>query len=135
VLAGDDGRCPDSLDPSRIHDQEVTVETISLTALGDQLLDTARGASSGRAATTLHGGHDHLLRQTLVALAAGHALDEHDSPPEATVQVLRGRVRLLAGAETCPAGDGEFIVIPAERHALEADADAVVLLTVRTAAR
>jgi quercetin dioxygenase-like cupin family protein len=34
------------------------------------------------------GGREHVLRQTLIALAAGHQLDEHDSPGEATVHVL-----------------------------------------------
>ena len=43
------------------------------------------------------GRHEHALRQTVLALTAGSSLDEHENPGEATVQVLRGRVRLTAG--------------------------------------
>ena len=53
-------------------------------------LKIAREASSGRSAKTVYGGHEHVLRQTLIALAAGHRLDEHDNPGEATVHVLHG---------------------------------------------
>ncbi len=38
-------------------------------------------------ARTVYGGHEHVLRQTLIALAAGHKLDEHENPDEATVHV------------------------------------------------
>ena len=70
------------------------MEKISLTALARQHLATARAASSGRSAHTIYGGHEHVLRQTLLALTAGSSLDEHESPGEATLQVLQGRVRL-----------------------------------------
>ena len=66
----------------------------SLTALAREHLETARAASSGRSAHTVYGGHEHSLRQTLIALTAGSRLDEHDSPGEATLQVLHGRVSL-----------------------------------------
>ena len=46
---------------------------------------------------TVCGGHEHVLRQTLIALRAGSHLDEHASPGEATLQVLHGRVSLVAG--------------------------------------
>ena len=45
----------------------------------------------------MYGGHEHVLRQTLIALTAGQKLDEHENPGEATVHVLHGRVRLGAG--------------------------------------
>ena len=73
------------------------MEKISLTALARQHLESARAASSGRSAHTVYGGHEHVLRQTLIALRAGASLDEHENPGEATVQVLHGRVRLVAG--------------------------------------
>ena len=44
----------------------------SLDRLGDEQLVLARAATSGRAAVTVHGGREHDLRQTLIALAAGH---------------------------------------------------------------
>lgn len=62
----------------------------SLTDLVHEHLELARSASSGRSAHTVYGGHDHHLRQTLIALAADHRLDEHESPGEATLQVQDG---------------------------------------------
>ncbi len=53
---------------------------ISLTALAREHLEVARAASSGRSAHTVYGGHEHSLRQTLIALKAGSALDEHEAP-------------------------------------------------------
>jgi hypothetical protein len=53
-------------------------EKSSLTALAREQLKVALQASSGRSAQTVYGGHEHVLRQTLIALAAGHKLDEHD---------------------------------------------------------
>ncbi|EUA54443.1 hypothetical protein I553_1664 [Mycobacterium xenopi 4042] len=56
------------------------MESISLTDLAAQKLAEARQTNSGRAAHTLHGGHTHELRQTVMALLAGRELSEHDSP-------------------------------------------------------
>ena len=103
---------------------------ISLDDLADRHLDAATVASSGRSAETVYGGSDHVLRQTMIALTAGSALSEHENPGEATLQVLRGRIRLTAGADAAEGGPGELLVIPASRHALEALEASVVLLTV-----
>lgn len=109
------------------------MEKSSLTALARQKLDAARGASSGRAAETVYGGHEHVLRQTLVALTAGQRLDEHENPGESTLQVLQGRVRLEATTTTWEGSPGDLLIIPPARHALEALEDSVVLLTVAKA--
>lgn len=82
------------------------MESTSLTALAQEQLDAARAARSGRAAVTLYGGHEHRLRQTVIALRAG-------------TQVWNGRT-------------GDHLTIPPQRHDLEALSDAAVLLTVAT---
>ena len=106
----------------------------SLTRLAEEQLALAREASSGRSAVTIFGGHEHDMRQTLIALAEGRSLGEHESPGEASLQVLVGTVRLAAGEDTWEGSAGDYLVIPPSRHDLHAGTDAVVLLTVATRA-
>lgn len=106
----------------------------SLTALAEEHLEKARAASSGRSAVTVYGGREHDLRQTLIALSADCVLGEHESPGEATLQVLTGRVRLHASGSQTDAIEGDHLVIPPARHDLQALTDAVFLLTVATRA-
>ncbi|MEU4418273.1 MULTISPECIES: cupin domain-containing protein [Nocardia] len=106
------------------------MEKMSLTALAREQLELAGTASSGRSARTIYGGHEHVLRQTLIALAAGQRLDEHENPGEATVHVLHGRVRLTAGQNSWEGRSGDLLTVPNMRHSLEALDDAAVLLTV-----
>lgn len=110
------------------------MKSSSLTDLVAEHLEKARTASAGRAAVTLHGGQEHDLRQTLIALADGRSLGEHKAPGEATLQVLRGRVRLTSGEESWEGAEGDHLVIPQARHDLTALSDAAVLLTVATRA-
>lgn len=108
----------------------VNVKKMSLTALARAQLDLAKRASSGRSATTVFGGHEHTLRQTLIAIDAGRKLDEHSNPGEATVHVLRGRVVLAAGGVSWEGTNGDLLIVPEAPHSLEALEDSVVLLTV-----
>ncbi|EFE67693.1 MULTISPECIES: cupin domain-containing protein [Streptomyces] len=106
------------------------MQKLSLDALAREHLERAAAASSGRSAATVHGGHEHVLRQTLLALTTGTSLAEHENPGEATLQVLRGRVRLTSGDTSWEGRTGDLIAIPPARHALEALEDSAVLLTV-----
>jgi quercetin dioxygenase-like cupin family protein len=92
------------------------MEKISLTALAHRHLQAAREEPSGRSAHTVYGGHEHVLRQTLIALAAGRSLDKHENPGEATLLVLHGRVRLSWIDASWDAMPGDQLVIPDARH-------------------
>ncbi len=111
-------------------DEEAETFTIDLTTAGEVLLDDARASAAGRSARSLHAGQDDALQQTLMALTAGRSLGEHASPGAATLQVLRGRVRLTGGSTDLVLAAGEVAAIPPQRHGLDAEEDAVVLLTV-----
>ncbi|MGA9309122.1 MAG: cupin domain-containing protein [Pseudonocardiaceae bacterium] len=106
------------------------MEKFSLTALVRQQLDLAQNSSSGRSAHTVYGGHEHVLRQTLIALVAGQKLDDHENPGEATVHVLHGHVVLRTGDTSWHGSSGDLLIVPDSRHSLEATESAAVLLTV-----
>lgn len=102
----------------------------SLDAITREHLETAKNSTTQRSATTVYGGHEQALRQTVVALAAGAALAEHESPGEATLIVLHGRVRLVAGEDSWEGRSGDLLILPPARHSLEALEHSAVLLTV-----
>lgn len=106
------------------------MQKLSLDAVAREHLEAARRSTGGRAAETVYGGHEKTLRQTVVAMTEGAQLSEHESPGEATLVVLHGRVRLHAGDTTWEGRNGDLLVIPADRHSLEALEDSAVLLTV-----
>jgi quercetin dioxygenase-like cupin family protein len=107
-----------------------TMQKSSLTATARQQLRAAQTAASGRSSHTVYGGHERVLRQTVIALLAGQALGEHENPGEATVQVLHGRVRMDAGQDSWEGSPGDLLVVPDARHTLTAFVDSAVLLTV-----
>lgn len=104
---------------------------IDLLALAERHLALARDDQHGRSAELV--AHDGELRQTLIALTAGSRLGEHNSPAAATLQVLRGSVRVedASGVQAEPS-EGQLWVLTHERHAVVAPEDAVFLLTTVT---
>ncbi len=98
-----------------------------LNSLSDRLLAEAAEHPRGRAAHLIISGDR--MRVTAMALQAGQALGEHESPPAATLQVLSGEVVLHAEGEATPLRAGEIAPIPQARHDLAATTDAVVVLT------
>ena len=105
------------------------MQKLSLDATAREQLGIARGTAAERSSTTVFGGHEHALRQTVVALAAGASLGEHENPGEATLYVLTGRVRLAVSADSWEARTGDFLIIPDARHTLAALEDSAVLLS------
>lgn len=109
---------------------EEEMAAFALETLAQEQLEKAAESRAGRSVTTVYGGREQLLRQLLVALTAGATLSEHENPGDATLVVIRGRVRLHAGDRSRDGSPGELVVIPRERHSLEALDDAAVLLTI-----
>ena len=106
------------------------MQKTSLIALARHELGHAMDSSNGRSAKTVVGGHERQLRQTVMALRAGEGLADHESPGEATVQVLTGRVLLRAGEVSWNGSVGDLLTIPDGLHSLEAVEDSVILFTV-----
>lgn len=106
------------------------MQKLSVDARARELLAQAASAPGGRAAQTVMGGHERILRQTVIAMTQDSALSEHANPGEGTVYVLRGRVRLTAGKQAWEGRDGDLLIIPDAPHSLLALQDSAVLLTV-----
>ena len=107
---------------------------VDVHALAGELLQKASAESAGRAARTLPHPVDG-LRQTLIALREGAVMDEHESPGAASLMVIRGRVRVVAGPDELEIGPHQIAPVPHRRHSLRAEEQSVVLLTVALPAR
>ncbi len=105
------------------------MQKVSLEALARQQIEQATAAGRN-AADTVVGGHEKVLRQTVIGMVAGSELGEHENPGEATLYVLRGSVRLIAGDQQWDGRTGDLLMIPDSRHSLLALTDAALLLTV-----
>ncbi len=105
------------------------MQKVSIEALARQQMQ--RAAADGRhAADTVVGGHERVLRQTVIGMVAGSELGEHENPGEASIYVVKGSVRLVAGDQQWDARAGDLLLVPDARHSLLALDDAAVLLTV-----
>ena len=106
------------------------MDLMSLTDLAEEHLEVARASTAGRSSITITGGREFSLRQNLMVLLQGRTLSEHESPSEATLHVMRGSVRVASATGSWVLDAGDYVVIPHERHDVEALADTVMLLTV-----
>ena len=93
------------------------MQKVSIEALARQQLSQA--ATNGRnAADTVVGGHEKVLRRTVIGMLSGAEMGEHENPGEATLYVLKGSVRLIAGDEEWDARTGDLLLLPDARHSL-----------------
>ena len=106
------------------------MQKLSLEALARELAGQATAAGGGRASRTVIGGHEKVLRQTVIAIVKDATLTEHANPGEASVYVLQGRVVLTASGQGWEGREGDLLIVPDAPHSLQALQDSVVLLTV-----
>ena len=105
------------------------MQKVSIEALTRQQMQLAT-ANNRNAADTVVGGHEKVLRQTVIGMVAGAEMGEHENPGEATVYVIKGSVRMSSGDEQWDARAGDLLKVPDARHSLVALADSALLLTV-----
>lgn len=102
----------------------------NLQAKARELALRAAASTSGRAADTIVGGHEKQLRQTVVALREGTEMAEHESPGEATLLVISGRLWLVAEGTRWSGREWSHLVMPDAPRSIEAETDTVFMLTV-----
>jgi quercetin dioxygenase-like cupin family protein len=102
----------------------------SVQATARELARKASQSKSGRAADTVFGGHEKRMRQTVIALREGAELAEHQSPGEATLLVISGRLRLVVGETSWSGREWDHLIIPDAPHSVQAETDTAFLLTV-----
>lgn len=107
-----------------------SMKKFSLTAIARTQLREAGEVANGRAASTVFGGHEHTLRQTVIGLKAGTQLQEHLNPGEATLLILQGRVTVSSNGQQWEGRNQDLIALPDGRLQISANEDSSVLLTV-----
>lgn len=105
---------------------------------GDVVIVELSGGAEGpppggrRARTLIKNG---LIRATLVTVAAGAEIPEHQADGPITVQPLQGRLQFSAAGETHDIGPGQLLSLGAEvRHSVASASGATFLLTVASVA-
>ena len=106
------------------------MQKISIDALARQQLEAALNSTNGRAADTVFGGHEKVLRQTVIAMKAGVQHSEHLNPGEATLFVLQGCIRLVSGNASWQGKVGDLLIVPDGLYSVDAEEDSVFLFTV-----
>jgi len=110
------------------HESPSTPDMVVLSELADSLIADLRHHPAGRCAKTILSGP--VMRAVVIALKQGAEMAEHDSPPAATLYVIKGKVTLLAGDRDWTVYPGQLVPIPPQRHSVKAHADSAILLTV-----
>lgn len=106
---------------------------MSLAALTHELRTQIADRNRKVLSRTVFGGHEKTLRQTLIVMAEGGQLAEHESPGDSTVHVLSGHVNLYTDTESWQGRTGDLLIIPDARHGVDAVTDCSFLLTVAKA--
>ncbi|MBW9207892.1 hypothetical protein KV102_05865 [Mumia sp. zg.B53] len=99
-------------------------------ALTEEYVDAASSAPHGRSAELVL--TDGPLRQSVLGLAEGAELSEHEAPPAGSILVLTGAIEVVGASGTTALETGMLAQIPRERHSVKALADSVFLLTAVT---
>jgi quercetin dioxygenase-like cupin family protein len=105
-----------------------TPAPVVLSELADSLIADLPQHPSGRTARTVLSGT--VMRAVVIALREGAMMAEHDSPSAATLYLIAGHVTVRTSDRDWPVLAGQLIPLPPQRHAVEAHADSVFLLTV-----
>ena len=99
-------------------------------ALTEEYVEAASTAPHGRSAELVL--QDGPLRQSVLGLAEGAELAEHEAPPAGSVLVLKGAIEIVSPSGTIALETGMLAEIPRERHSVRALVDSAFLLTAVT---
>ena len=104
------------------------MEKLALGQLVEAQLEAARG-NGGRSTALLVQGEHSSVFQVLLALTEGGVLEDHGNPGDATLQVVRGRMRLRVGEAAVDLGEGDHVVIPHADHRVDGLTDSAGIIT------
>ena len=106
------------------------MEVMRIEELAATHLASAQSSDSGRSSVTVYSRSGARLRQTLIALAAGRVLGEHQSPGDASLYCLQGHVLVRADESEVELRSGDLIAVPPQRHLVHAREASVLVLSV-----
>lgn len=101
-----------------------------IAALTEEYVEAASSSPHGRSAELVL--QDGPLRQSVLGLAEGAELAEHDAPPAASVLVLKGSIEIVSASGTIALETGMITEVPRERHSVRAVVASAFLLTAVT---